>query len=284
MLMALNLSKQYPEPSGFAAEQFNSALNDPAGSISDNEDNFKLVYPGGPTFSNPYYSMYAYGQRLDGESETMTSLLVDTIGDDGRQIVFGADAAGAPSTVGVPYGREPSYIQAWCQDHPDYCYILAPAYRTESSPVYIIKAASVLLARAEAADRGWTSENTGELYQEGITASFTMWGMEPPDAGYFLKPAVALGVAGTNIKKIVTQQYIAFYPDGMQGWNTWRRTGWPVLYPAPDAVNFPPVIPRRIMYGNQDYTLNPEGIAAAIERLGPNGDRNDSRVWWDKEE
>jgi hypothetical protein len=38
------------------------------------------------------------------------------------------------------------------------------------------------------------------------------------------------------------------------------------------------------MYGNQDYTLNPEGIAAAIERLGPNGDRNDSRVWWDKEE
>lgn len=284
MLMALNLSKQYPEASGYAATQFNSALSNEAGSISDNTDNFKLVYPGDGIFNNPYYSMYAFGQRMDGESETMTSLLTDTIGNDARQAVFGADASGAPSTVGVPYGRESSYIQAWCQTHPDYCYVFAPAYRTEASPAYIIMAANVLLARAEAADRGWTNENASELYQAGVTASFTQWDLEPPDAGYFLKSAVALGPAGSNLRQIATQQYIAYFPNGLQGWNTWRRTGRPVLYPAPDAVNKPPVIPRRFMYGAIDYILNPEGIAAAIERLGPNGDKNDSRVWWDKEE
>jgi hypothetical protein len=184
----------------------------------------------------------------------------------------------------VPYGRENSYIQQWCQEHPDYCFIFAPAYRLETSPLYLIKASSVLLARAEAADRGWTTENASELYQKGIIASFTQWDLEAPDASYFLKTSVALGAAGTNLKQIAIQQYIAHFPDGMQGWNTWRRTGWPILYPAPDAINFPKVIPRRYIYGSEDYSLNAEGIASAVERLGPNGDKMDSRVWWDKEE
>jgi hypothetical protein len=218
-----------------------------------------------------------------GERETMTSLLIDTIGNDNRQAVFGAGATGAYSEKGVPYGRNNSYTTQWCQENPDYCYIFAPEYRTETSPLYLIKAASILLARAEAADRGWTTENAGELYQAGIRASFTQWSLEAPDADYFLKANVALGTAGTNLRQIAIQQYIAYYPDGQQGWNTWRRTGWPVLLPAPDATNSPKVIPRRYMYGSDDYTFNSEGIAAAVERLGPNGDKMDSRVWWDPE-
>jgi hypothetical protein len=282
MLMALNLSKQYPEASGYAAVQFNSALSDPAGSISDNGDNFKLVYPGGSVFRNPFFKLYSNGSAY-GESETMTSLLVDTIGNDRRQSVFGADASGAASEKGVPYGRNSSYTTQWCQENPDYCYIFAPSYRSETSPLFLIRAASVLLARAEAADRGWTTENTVLLYHEGTAVSFIQWGLEAPEENYFLKTNVALGVEGANLRQIALQQYIAYYPDGQQGWNSWRRTGWPVLLPAPDATNSPKVIPRRYMYGSDDYTLNSEGIAAAVERLGPNGDRMDSRVWWDSE-
>jgi hypothetical protein len=282
MLMALNLSKRYPDGSDYAAIQFNAALNDPAGSISDNADNFRLVYPGGSKWRNPFFDMYN-GEKFYGESETLTSLLIDSIGNDGRQEAYGADITGAYSTLGVPYGRERSYIDPWCQSHPTWCFILAPAYRTETSPSCLINAASILLARAEAADRGWTNENTAMLYSAGITASFRQWGLEAPDASYFLKPKVALGAAGTNVKQIALQEYFAYYPDGLHGWNTWRRTGWPVLSPAPDAINYPKVIPRRFTYGAEDYALNPDGVAAAVERLGTNGDKMDSRVWWDKE-
>jgi hypothetical protein len=281
ILLALNLSKQYPKASDYAATQFRAALNDPAGDISDNADNFKLVYPGGPAWRNPFYDMYNGGQG-DGESETMTSILIDTLGNDGRQAVFGADLTGAASTLGVPYGRARSYTDPWCQHNPSWCRILAPAYRTETSPFYLITAANVLLARAEAADRGWTSENTSALYQAGITASFTQWDLAAPDASYFTKTNVALGTAGTNLKQIAMQQYLAYYPNGLPGWNTWRRTGWPVLYPAPDATNYPKVIPRRYVYGSEDYSLNSQGVAKAVARLGSNGDKMDSRVWWDR--
>ena len=219
MLMALNLSKQYPDPSGYAATQFKAALEDPAGSISDNADNFKLVYPGGSGWRNPFYTIYYDGSKYQGESETFTSILIDTLGNDGRQAVFGADITGAYSTLGVPYGRERSYIDPWCQDNPEWCFILAPAYRTETSPLYLISAASILLARAEAADRGWTTENTATLYVEGIKASFRQWGLDPPDAGYFLNPNVALGPAGKNLKQDCNTAVYCLLPL----WHAWME-------------------------------------------------------------
>jgi hypothetical protein len=282
MLISLNLSEQYPDPSGYAATEFRAALDDPAGSVSDNSDNFKLDYPGGSAYRNPFYNLYN-GSKYYGESATLTSILIDSIGNDERQSVFGADITGAYSELGVPYGRSREFTDKWCQNNPTWCFIFSPSYRTETSPLYLITASHVLLARAEAADRGWTNENVQALYKSGIDASFTQWGLAEPEADYFLNGAVALGPSGTNLKQIALQQYLAYYPDGLQGWNTWRRTGWPELTPAPDAVNFPAVIPRRFMYGTDDYALTARGVANAVARLEPNGDKMDSRVWWDKE-
>lgn len=277
MLMSLRLSKRYPSASDYAATQFKAALADAAGSISTNDDNFKLVYPGG-NFKNPYYNMYD-GRKDYGESETMTTLL-STL-SDGRQTAFGATSTGAASTKGVPYGRARTYIDPWCGANPDYTYVLAPSYRTETSPLHIVRAASVLLARAEAADRGWTTESTSGLYTAGINASFEQWGLVTPPTSYFANANVALGAAGTNIPQIAKQQYIAYYPDGIQGWSNWRRTGYPALTPAPDGTNTPKVVPRRIMYGSSDYTLAKTGVEAAIARL-TGGDKQDSKVWWDQ--
>ena len=266
MLMSLSLSKQYPGASEYSSIQFNEALADEAGSIESNEDNWQLNYPGGAAFRNPFYNLYA-GSSYCGESATLTTLLMDTIGNDPRQTIFGSDVNGNPSTLGVPYGRQESYISLWCAQNPLWCYILAPGFRQENSPYYLIKASNILLARAEAADRGWTNENTEMLYQAGITASFTQWGLGAPDATYFVKENVALGDPGKNLKQIAIQEYLAYFPDGISGWNTWRRTGWPILLPAPDATNFPEVIPRRFRYGSEDYTLSKTGVEAAVARL-----------------
>ena len=281
MLMALRLSKQYPGASDYAATEFKAALANAAGLISDNADNFMLVYPGG-NFRNSFYNMYD-GRKDYGESETMTTILAG-LNSDKRQNAYGAAVNGAPSKKGVPFGRVRTFIDPWQQQNQDYCYVLAPAHRTETSPYNIIKASSVLLARAEAADRGWTTENTVNLYKQGISASYTQWGLDAPDDSYFTHTSVALPNApgtGANLPFIALQQWVAYYPDGTQGWANWRRTNIPALTPAPDATNSPKVIPRRYMYGTSDYALTKTGVEAAVARL-TGGDKMDSRVWWDK--
>jgi hypothetical protein len=210
----------------------------------------------------------------------MTDLL-SSLSNDGRQAAFGSTAAGAASAKGVPFGRVRTFIDPWCQQNTDYCYVLAPDFRKENSPLVIIGAAHVLLARAEAADKGWTSENASTVYTAGINASFEQWGVGAASAAYLQNTNVALGAAGTNLKQIATQQWIAWYPDGCQGWATWRRTNFPALTPAPDAGNTPKVIPRRYCYATSDYALTKAGVEAAVARLS-GGDKIDSRVWWDK--
>jgi hypothetical protein len=286
MLMALRLSKQYPGASDYAATEFKAALANAAGHISTNADNFKVSYVGGAnaTFQNPFYRMYD-GRKDYGESATMTTIL-GSLGNDYRQSVFGATNNGAATNLGVPYGRKREFIDPWCGANPTYAWVFAPAYRTKESPIYVIHASALLLARAEAADKGWTSEtaNTQALYESGIKASFAMWGLSEPDAAYFTNAAVALPNApgtGANLPFIALQQWIAFYPDGIQGWSNWRRTGIPALTPALDATNSPKVIPRRYVYGTADYSLTAAGIAAAVSRL-TGGDKMDSKVWWDK--
>lgn len=284
MLMALRLSKVYPGAAEYAATEFKAALANAAGHISSNADNFTINYPGG-NFRNPYYNMY-FGRKDYGESKTMTDLL-SSLNSDLRQRVFGSTVTGAYSTKGVPYGLVRSSIEAWTSANPDWTYVLQNDWRKETSPIFLIRAASVLLARAEAADRGWTTEtaSTKTLYEQGISASYEQWGLVPPEDVYFNHPAISLDNAfgtGANLQKIAIQQYVAYYPDGLQGWSNWRRTNYPALLPAPDATNDPKVIPRRYMYGTADYALTKTGVDAAVARL-QGGDKMNSRVWWDKQ-
>lgn len=286
MLMALRLSKVYPSASGYAATEFKAALADAAGSIDENSENFMLTPPGG-NFRNPFYNLYD-GRKDYGESETMTTIMVGLT--DARQAVYGSDVDGNPSVVGVPYGRVRTFIDPWCGAHPTWTYVMAKDRRKETSPIYIVKAASVLLARAEAAERGWTSEsaNTKTLYEAGITASHTMWDLAAPTTAYLTSGAVALATpygsaTAANLDKIALQQYIAYYPDGLQGWSNWRRTNIPALTPAPDGMNSPKVIPRRYMYHSNDYTLNGDSVKAAVVRQWGNEDNDlmNSKLWWD---
>jgi hypothetical protein len=286
MLMALRLSKKYPGASEYAATQFKAALADAAGSISDNADNFTLAYPGG-NFKNPYFNMYD-GRKDYGESETMTDLL-GTLSSDARLNVFGADVNGTISIIGVPYGLGRLDAIPWTDANVKWAYVFLPSLRTATSTLYVVTASSTLLARAEAADRGWTSEtaNTETLYQNGITASYTQWGLTAPAAAYFSNASVDLTAAfgtGLNLSRIQTQEYIAFFPDGVQGWSNWRRTGIPALVPGPGAVNSPKVIPRRIVYGTTDYSLAKDSVTASVVRQfgDADNDKMDQKVWWDK--
>lgn len=274
MLMALRLSKRYPGPAEFAANEFKAALSDPGGYIRTNSQNFMVKYPGG-NFKTPWFNTYN-GRKDFAESATMTSLLGSLI--DTRQSVYGS------STTGVPYGLARAKAEAFTSANSNWSFILNPSFRTEASPVVVIGAAQVSLARAEAADYGWTTENLQTTYQNGINQSFEQWGIAYPGPAYFTQANVALTAApgtGGNLKQVATQRYIAHYPDGLQGWSIWRKTDFPVLTPAPDATNTSKQIPRRYTYGTAEYGSNEKATNEAVARLS-GGDTQDAKVWWDK--
>lgn len=287
MMMALQLSKRYPNAGDYAATQFNAALNDPAGYISDNSQNFKISYPGG-NFRSNWWDLYN-GRKDFAESKTMTDLM-GALGD-GRQAVFGGASevasdpnALATSNIGVPYGLARASAEAFTAANPTWARILRGDKRLENGEVIILSAGQVALARAEAADYGWTSENLSAVYRSGIELSFEQWGIAAPAASYFTQSAVNLTApagTGANLQKIATQRYIAHYPDGLQGWNIWRKTGFPQLTPAPDATNASGEIPRRYVYATNEYSTNESGVTEAVSRLS-GGDTQDSRIWWDQ--
>ncbi|MFM2358530.1 MAG: hypothetical protein RLY16_523 [Bacteroidota bacterium] len=285
VLMAGRLNKKYPNAGDYAAVQLNAALAHSAGVIESNADNFKITYPGG-NFMHPWYAAYN-GRDDQGESLFFVQLLT-SLGDR-RQTdrIFGS------SDNGVPYGRDrATFMNNWfASNSTTYSKVLGDNFRQANSTSYIVHAASVWLARAEARERGWTSESTAEaLYTNGITASYTQWGIPASAvATYMANPLVAYG--GENLTKIATQRYIASYPDGLQGWAEWRRTGVPTLTPALDAGNVTKAIPRRYVYGVNDYSTNRTNVLAAAGLIpvpvptpagAVAGDTQDGRVWWDR--
>lgn len=282
MMMAIQLSKKYPGASDYAATEFKAALNDGGGYITENSQNFALKYPGG-SFKYPWYATYD-GRKDFAESKTMTDLLASL--SDPRINVFGGSTevpgSTTSSSVGFPYGLTRSDAEAFSSANTNWARVLRGDFRTDASTAVMISAGQLALARAEAANLGWTSENLVSVYQQGIALSFEQWGLPAPTASYFSQSGIAVTPGGANnTRNISIQRYLAHYPDGLMGWNIWRKSGYPTLTPAPAATNESGQIPRRYQYAPSEYTSNEQGVKGAVDNL-PGGDKQDSKVWWDQ--
>jgi hypothetical protein len=271
MLIALRASKVYPNAGQWSATEFAAAFNAVDGYMSSTDDDFILKYPGNvAAFRHPWYNTYN-GRTDFAQSKFMTDMMA-TYGDP-RQAAFGS------STVGFPYGLTRDLAVKFGGDNPSFSRVLAAAKRGTNSPQVVIGYSHVALAIAEAAQRNWITADIPGFYKKGIEASWKQWGVTGTIATYYANANVDLA-GGNELRKIATQQYIAWYPDGTQAWCNWRRTGFPVLVPTPMATNAGGQIPRRYTYGNREYTLNTTNVQKAATTY--NNDSPDARVWWDK--
>ena len=262
LLIALNMHKVDPST---AQAEFQSALS--GGVIEDNSDNVAIAYVGG-NFPHPIYNYYILTQRLDfAVSETMTDQLSST--NDPRSSVFGT------STKGFPYGLTRDDAVAFAGANSDWARILNDPDNQTNSTWTILSAANIDLARAEAAQLGMTSEDVTTLFHNGIQANFDQWGLGSASTYYG-----ALGAP--DAEKIAIQEWLAFYPNGLEGWDVYRTTGFPTLDPAPNTT---PTIPRRTTYGTNDYSYNASNVTAAAANYTVNGqpDSQWGRIWWDKQ-
>lgn len=87
-----------------------------------------------------------------------------------------------------------------------------------------------------------------------------------------------------KIERIITQKWIALYPNGTEAWAEYRRTGYPKQFPM--INNFSPDVdsnigPRRIPFPPSEYLLNKANVEKAIGLLSEPFDGGGTALWWD---
>jgi hypothetical protein len=144
-------------------------------------------------------------------------------------------------------------------------------------PVRLITNFQRAFILAEAALRLGTPGDPQALYTEGITASMTLAGLTAAQITAYLtaNPTVATltGTTEQKINQVITQKYIAFTGNGLESWNDYRRTGYPVLQPSQNAAGIDGTRPVRAVYINNEIQRNPNFPNPAPQ--------SNVRVWWD---
>jgi hypothetical protein len=122
--------------------------------------------------------------------------------------------------------------------------------------------------RAEAALKGWTSEDPRIRYESAVTANMNFWGLALP-AGYFSQPDAAWN--GT-LDRLMQQKWVSFYNTGsIEAWGDYKRTALPALVPGPANVTSG-IVPTRFLYPLTEQSLNSTNYKSAVSRIG--GDNN----------
>lgn len=176
-----------------------------------------------------------------------------------------------------------------------------------NAPMMVVSAAEVYFLRAEGALRGWNMGGTAkELYEQGVRMALGMITSAsaeeietyitgttlpiPIDDPWGSPPVTDIPVAyqsaadfETQLEQIITQKWLALFPDGWEAWSERRRTGYPVGYALiassnPNLTKFE--LARRREYPPIEATSNAEGFKSALTLLG-GPDRMDTRIWWD---
>jgi len=268
--MALRLSVKDPAK---GKTEFNAALNASGGVIADNSENIEWNYIDDPSYLNPWYSNYTISNRNDyAISKTMTDYMLPK--NDKRITVYAEELAGANPYKGLPYGSSTAV------NIPNAYSRIGDAFRTKTAPARIFNYPQVLFMMAEANKIGYLTGGDAAAavaYEEAIKASWEMNGVYD-DADFTVYLANVVYTPATAIQQIITEKWVHNYLNGYAAWNDWRRTGFPVLTAAPDAVDTRG-IPTRQGYPVSEQTLNKTSYTAAVAAQGT--DDNYTKIWWD---
>ncbi|HRP31816.1 MAG TPA: SusD/RagB family nutrient-binding outer membrane lipoprotein [Agriterribacter sp.] len=123
------------------------------------------------------------------------------------------------------------------------------------------------------------------VYGPGVDASGFLDYKEMKDAqisAFLSSPATSLtGSDEQKLEQIINQKIVALYPNTLEGWSEWRRTGYPrVLVASNEQSGFKGVSPRRQHYPNNEKLVNIANNKQAVDRMGGVDDMM-KRVWWD---
>ncbi|MGP1468437.1 MAG: SusD/RagB family nutrient-binding outer membrane lipoprotein [Hoylesella shahii] len=173
-----------------------------------------------------------------------------------------------------------------------------------------LTAAEMAFCRAEGALAGWSGMGgtVEDLYNRAISLSFEQWGLgsassylsnntntqanyTDADGGYGQNVAAVSSITikwddtATDEKKLerlITQKWIALFPDGQEAWSEIRRTGYPKVFPVAQSTSgYNLDVPNRIPFANDELTKNPVNYRKAVQLIGGTDDYA-TKMWWQK--
>lgn len=161
------------------------------------------------------------------------------------------------------------------------------------NPVYtnpVLTYAEVCFLKAEAAFRGWTTENAEQRYEEGVRSSLEYYQLEDPAIDDFINGGAAFN---NTLEQIITQKWVALFLNGWEAFAEYRRTGFPQLkkwdleldgirITKAEWVDVPrSYLPGRLPYPDDEVDLNFSNYKEAADNQG--GDSYYQQVWWSKQ-
>lgn len=271
--LLMRLSEKQSDIQGVnVQEQLRTIVNNPSQNpvFESNEDNAALEYLDSRPNEWPPHTSRAGTFRTFRMSQTLTDTLKTL--DDPRLSVFADLPDELDTHVGVPNGLTDDASNEFNGGRAFQSSLNTEKYFDEPNAAegLIMTYAEVLFLKAEAAARGWTSDNAEILYENGVRASMEQYGQSTPP-GYLDQPGVdyPTGDQEQALTQINKQKWIALFYTGLEGWFNWRRTGVPTIEPSVDNVNGDQ-IPVRFRYPESEQSLNAESYQNALDQQGPN--------------
>ncbi len=214
---------------------------------------------------NPFYMEFGFDQNgnpvegyLTQRSNIVASNLMKSLNDP-RDSAYYATVSGAINALQL--GNPANASNAISSP-------IGPGLlKSPEQPQPIFSSYESLFLQAEAVARGWIPGSASALYNAAVTASFNAVNAQGA-AAYLAQPSVAYPAAGTldqQVKAIITQKYISL--NGyfcFEGYNEFRRTGYPVLPQNPasqDPAAVSQTLPTRIPYPLTELNTNPTNLA-----------------------
>lgn len=293
--MAMRISLVNPAKARTEGEKAVTAAN--GGVLTDATGSFAIV----PTSTNPYFTM------TNAWSDTRVAAPIETYlkGFADPRLPLYALPATDPAAGGQIKGIRPGVAKPAKDRYQDY----SKPNVTETSPVKQVDVSESYFLRAEGALRGWNMGGSAQqFYEDGIRASFKATGASGVDAYLqgtgtqipYVDPknaannspaltdvTVKWNEAATmeqKLEKIITQKWIALYPEGTEAWSEFRRTGYPKLYPVMVSNN--PDLPigtfiKRLTYPPVVTNASKAAVDKAVASFLKGKDSPATRLWWD---
>ena len=296
--LAIRISMVNPS---LAKTQAEKAVSDVGGLMTTNADNAFLQGANGVTFTNPIwicdisYTDIQLGAPMEGylkgysDPRLAAEFLPNSKGE------FRGIRQGINISANGQYG-DASYFTIGQFDK-----------------IKWMTSSEVAFLRAEGALRGWNMGGTAQsFYEQGITLSFQQYGLSLgnylSDASSKQAPYVDLANASNNVpagspylstitikwnesdtyqrklERIITQKWLAGWPDGEEAWAEYRRTSYPVLMPVvinnSQGTIDSKIMIRRMPFPPDEVNTNGAAVIKATALLG-GPDNGGTRLWWD---
>lgn len=299
MRLAIRIAVADPEK---ARGEFLKAWNNPYGVFETIKDRLAVSTRNG--YQNPLGEINRVWNEVYMNA-SMESILNGY--EDPRRAFFFEPCTGEDRSPGLA-GKYKGIRQGTCFSHLLYA-SHSKIYVEKSTEPLLMTAAEVWFLRAEAALRGWTTEDAGYNYRRGVSTSFLQWGANGVEeylqsdrtgADYVDAFDSSNNIAArckvspqwietasdeVKLEKIITQKWLAVFPEGCEAWAEQRRTGYPRLFPvkinnSKDGCIDTETMIRRLNFpsdlADTDAPLY-NSLSTALQ--GP--DHAGTRVWWD---